>query len=76
MRWSFVGLWIVGIASFIGLLISIGSDFRSVNSMNVQNIELTNPHVSSLEVMPIQNTQLQPVQQLVQAGTFRHFRNR
>ena len=54
MRWSFVGLWIVGIASFIGLLISIGSDFRSVNSMNVQNIELTNPHVNSLEVMPIQ----------------------
>jgi hypothetical protein len=55
MRWSFVGLWIVGIASFIGLLISIGRDFRSVNSMNVQNIELTDPHVKSLEVMPLQN---------------------
>jgi hypothetical protein len=55
MRWSFVGLWVVGIASFVGLLISIGRDFRSVNSMNVQNIELANPHVSSLEVMPIQD---------------------
>ncbi len=55
MRWSFVGLWIVGVASFIGLLISIGRDFRSVNSMNVQNIELTNAHVSSLEVMPIKD---------------------
>jgi hypothetical protein len=55
MRWSFVGLWIIGIASFVGLLISIGRDFRSVNSMNVQNIELSNPHVSSLEVVPLQN---------------------
>ena len=55
MRWSFVGLWIVGIACFVGLLISIGRDFRSVNSMNVQTIQLSDPHVSSLEVMPIQD---------------------
>ncbi len=55
MRWSFVGLWIVGIACFVGLLISIGRDFRSVNSMNIQNIQLADAHINRLEVMPIKD---------------------
>ncbi len=55
MRWSFLGLWIVGIVCFVGLFISIGRDFRSINSMNVQNIQLNDAHVSRLEVMPIKD---------------------
>ena len=55
MRWSFLGLWFVGIACFIGLLSSVSSDFRSVNSLNTEKVQLTNPHVQSLEVIPFHN---------------------
>ncbi len=55
MRWSFVGLWFVGVVCFIGLVTSLGQDFRSINSLNTQKVELTNPHISSLEVMPLRD---------------------
>ena len=55
MRYSFIGLWILGIICFVSLLTSVGSDFRSVSSMNPEKIELTDPHVKGLEVMPFQN---------------------
>jgi phage shock protein PspC (stress-responsive transcriptional regulator) len=55
MRYSFVGLWILGIVCFISLITSVARDFRSVSSLNEQRIPLTNPTVKSLEVMPLQN---------------------
>ena len=55
MRYSFIGLWILGIVCFISLLTSVGRDFKSVSSMNDNKVNLTNPTVQSLEVMPIQN---------------------
>jgi len=53
MRWSFFGLWFVGIICFIGLLYSVSRDFRSINSLNTEKVQLTNSHVQSLEVMPL-----------------------
>jgi phage shock protein PspC (stress-responsive transcriptional regulator) len=55
MRYSFIGLWILGVVCFISLATSIGSDFRSSNTMNVEPVVLTNPHVKTLEVTPILN---------------------
>jgi phage shock protein PspC (stress-responsive transcriptional regulator) len=55
MRWSFIGLWIVGLACFIGLLSSVATDFRSISSLNTEKIQLTNPHVQSLEVTPLRD---------------------
>jgi hypothetical protein len=54
MRYSFVGLWILGIICFVSLLTSVGRDFRSVSTMNTSIVMLSNPKVKNLEVMPIQ----------------------
>lgn len=50
MRSSFVGLWLVGIVSFVGLIISIGQDFRSNSPINEEQITLVNPSVNKLEL--------------------------
>jgi phage shock protein PspC (stress-responsive transcriptional regulator) len=55
MRYSFVGLWILGIVCFISLVTSVGRDFKSFSTMNAAPVALTNPIVKSLVVMPIQN---------------------
>ncbi|MEO9144032.1 MAG: PspC domain-containing protein [Ginsengibacter sp.] len=55
MRYSFVGLWIVGVACFISLVASIGRDFKSLSSINEETITLSNPTVKSIEVIPFQN---------------------
>ncbi len=55
MRWSFLSLWFLGIICFIGLIVSVGRDFRSMSSLNEEVISLQNPTVQSLEVMPLQN---------------------
>jgi phage shock protein PspC (stress-responsive transcriptional regulator) len=55
MRYSFIGLWILGIVCFISLITSVGRDFRNVSSLNEEKITLQNPTVKSLEVMPFQN---------------------
>jgi phage shock protein PspC (stress-responsive transcriptional regulator) len=55
MRYSFGGLWIVGIVSFVLLVSSVGRDFKGISSMNDQKITLTNPTVKNLEVKSIQN---------------------
>lgn len=56
MRYSFAGLWIVGIICFISLVASISRDFKSSSSVNVENIFLSDPHVNSLEVIPYENS--------------------
>ena len=55
MRYSFIGLWIIGIVCFISLLTSIGRDFRSSSSANVEFVPLSDPNVKSLEVTPLNN---------------------
>jgi phage shock protein PspC (stress-responsive transcriptional regulator) len=55
MRYSFISLWILGIVCFVGLITSVGRDFKSISSLNEENISLQNPAVAGLEVMPFQN---------------------
>ena len=55
MRYSFIGLWILGIICFVSLLGSVGGDFRRTSSANEEKIALSNPGVKSLEVVPVQN---------------------
>jgi phage shock protein PspC (stress-responsive transcriptional regulator) len=55
MRYSFISLWILGIVCFISLITSVGRDFRSMSSLNEERINLNNPTVKSLEVVPFQN---------------------
>jgi phage shock protein PspC (stress-responsive transcriptional regulator) len=52
IRYSFIGLWILGIVCFISLITSLGHDFRSINSANIEYIPLSDPKVKSLEVTP------------------------
>jgi phage shock protein PspC (stress-responsive transcriptional regulator) len=55
MRFSFLGLWILGIICFVSLIASVGNDFRRSNSINEEKIFLTNPGVQSLEVNSLNN---------------------
>jgi phage shock protein PspC (stress-responsive transcriptional regulator) len=55
MRWSFISLWILGIACFIALIGSVGRDFRNISSLNEEAVNLQNASVKSLEVKPFQN---------------------
>lgn len=50
MRVSFIGLWIIGWFCLIALLTSISRDFRSINTINEQEVALSNPGVSKLEI--------------------------
>ncbi len=55
MRYSFFGLWFLGIICFVSLLFSIGGDFRRTSSINEEKISLANPEVARLEVIPFAN---------------------
>lgn len=55
MRYSFGGLWVLGIISFILLVSSVGRDFKGINSLHEEKITLANPGVKGLEVKPFQN---------------------
>ena len=50
LRFTFVGLWLVGLICFISLIVSVGSDFRSINNINEQDVKLSNPDVNKLEI--------------------------
>ena len=50
MRFSFFGLWFIGLISFITLIVSVSRDFRSGNNIVEQEIALVNPGVGTLEV--------------------------
>jgi phage shock protein PspC (stress-responsive transcriptional regulator) len=56
MRYSFIGLWILGIICFFSLITSVGRDFRSLSSVNSQTITLSNPAVNALHVEPFLNS--------------------
>ncbi len=55
MRFSFLGLWFLGIICFVSLIASLGNDFRRTSSINEEKIYLTNPGVQSLEVNSLNN---------------------
>ncbi len=50
MRYSFLALWLLGIFCFVSLIVSVGRDFRNTNTINEQNVFLSNPAVNKLEV--------------------------
>ena len=55
IRYSFIGLWVLGIVCFVSLITSVGRDFKSISSLYEQQIHLSNPSVKSLEVVPFQD---------------------
>lgn len=58
MRYSFSGLWFVGLISFILLISSIARDFKGISSMNEEKVFLSNPQVQTLQVKALQDKEL------------------
>lgn len=56
MRFSFFILWLVGLFCFISLIVSLGQDFKSNNTVADEKITLVNPSVEKLEVTSNGNT--------------------
>ena len=50
IRFTFISLWIIGWACFIFLLASLSKDFRSSSSINEEEIRLSNPAITKLEI--------------------------
>ncbi len=50
IRYSFLGLWALGIICFVSLLFSVGQDFRRTSSANEEKIVLESPGIPGLEV--------------------------
>jgi len=50
LRFTFISLWILGWFCFVSLIITVGRDFRSTNDIAEQEIYLSNPGVSKLEL--------------------------
>ncbi len=50
MRFGFISLWIIGWFCIISLIASVSNDFRVSNRINEENIALSNPGVSKLEI--------------------------
>ena len=57
MRVSFASLWLIGLFCFISLIVSVGRDFRKVNTLNEQEIVLSNPGVNKLEITTLSPNQ-------------------
>ncbi|MEO8769731.1 MAG: PspC domain-containing protein [Ferruginibacter sp.] len=66
MRLSFLALWLIGLFCFISLIVSVGRDFKSVNSLNEQEVVLSNPSVNKLEI-----TTISPDQKFYRSRWFR-----
>ncbi|MBC7866850.1 MAG: PspC domain-containing protein [Gloeobacteraceae cyanobacterium ES-bin-316] len=50
MRSSFIAMWVLGIICFIGLITTVGRDFRSISSINEEAVPLTNAALNKMEV--------------------------
>jgi phage shock protein PspC (stress-responsive transcriptional regulator)/heme/copper-type cytochrome/quinol oxidase subunit 2 len=50
IRYSFLALWLIGLFCFIGLLSSLHDDFKYRNNATEENVTLSNPGISKLEV--------------------------
>lgn len=55
VRYSFIALWILGIACFISLISLVSSDFRTTSSIIEEPIPLSNASVKSLQVNSFNN---------------------
>ena len=51
MRFGFLVLWLIGVFCFISLIGSLGKDFKSINSAPAEQVALSNPGVSHMEVV-------------------------
>ncbi|RYY68610.1 MAG: PspC domain-containing protein [Chitinophagaceae bacterium] len=50
LRSGFAAMWILGLICFIALISSVVRDFRSINTITEEQVVLTNPNISKLEV--------------------------
>jgi hypothetical protein len=50
LRFVFLGLWLVGLFSFISLVASLANDFRSSNRKAEEEVSLTNAGINKLEI--------------------------
>ncbi len=50
MRYSFLALWLLGVFCFVSLIVSVGRDFRSANTINEQDVAVSNSGIKKLEV--------------------------
>jgi phage shock protein PspC (stress-responsive transcriptional regulator) len=50
LRFTFISLYIIGWACFISLIASVGRDFKSMNNIIEQDINLANPGIAKLEI--------------------------
>ncbi|MDB5276840.1 MAG: PspC protein [Ferruginibacter sp.] len=50
LRFTFISLYIIGWACFISLIASVGRDFKSMNNIIEQDVNLANPGIAKLEI--------------------------
>ncbi len=50
VRYAFISLWILGLASFIGLIVTLSKEFKYRNNPVEETIVLSNPSIKKLEV--------------------------
>ncbi|MEJ7589308.1 MAG: PspC domain-containing protein [Ferruginibacter sp.] len=50
LRFTFISLWIIGWFCAISLIASVSRDFRSINDISEQEVYLSNPGISKLEL--------------------------
>jgi phage shock protein PspC (stress-responsive transcriptional regulator) len=50
LRFTFFGLWLIGLFCFISMIVSVAKDFKSANSINEEEIVLSNPGLNKLEL--------------------------
>lgn len=50
MRFSFAAMWLIGLMSFISLIVSVSKDFRSSSTLNEQNIVMDSTNINKLIV--------------------------
>lgn len=53
IRLSFGSLWVIGWVCFIMLLSSVSRDFKATNTINEQEVSLSNPKVNKLELTSV-----------------------
>ena len=53
LRFTFIGLYIIGWACFIFLVASVSSDFKSISNIVEQEVVLSNPNVNKLQISNI-----------------------
>jgi phage shock protein PspC (stress-responsive transcriptional regulator) len=50
LRLGFLGLWLIGIFSFIAMIVAVSRDFKASNRKTEEEVTLTNPAINKLEV--------------------------